>query len=916
MLSSSAQVPLAWKTRAFDTNSIYRDVRPHGETILQMVKSCPDLPDRFWTHGVVCINGDEVSRDLWHVIRPKASDPARPIIVTMHMPMAGGGGGGKAGSILGIIAALALTVLTAGIGSGALLGATSAAIGAAVGLSAGAGASILAGVVGIAGALAISALTAPPAVKENNKASVTDDAKESASADGNVIEPGGAIPRVIGTRKVFPALACEPLTELVDDDEYVEALYILNGPHLLTDIKMGDTAIIDADDVEYQTREGWTDDTLQTLVTRQGRTVSPQLEMSTHAVDSENPDALKNQGNPAASLPVWHSTATRNAPDEVWLHFLLPQGISLNGSTTNDQSIPIRIRLRKRGDVTWINLPEVHISDRTLSQKRRAVILKFGTNLAPKTNVPSRAGFVAAYNSVPAQTIAPAAAGWTADASFNNGGGGGPLYRGTEGTTSLKQIYLYSNRAEIWLDPAVFPPGIYDIQVKRGMTFDTSTLVKSTYTYAGAIYSFFDYYTNGTGLQSIKVARENLAEQLYLNRVISVWNDIPITEAGLATIAIKARNRRVEALSTVASGYVKDWNGSSWSNWITTSNPAPHYVDILSGALNLDPLPIDIRDDTGLVAWRTLAASKNWTVDLIIDDYRTQDALQLVASCGYARPYQSEIYGVTVDKDVSADAPMQVFSPRNSTGFRWEKAFAKVPDGFILTYRDAAADYNDNQIIVFRTGYGGGPGGIYETVTYDGLVNIDKVRARALFDLDQASLRSTFYYLDTDGEAILCRRGDLVAVAHDVILKRSSSARVKRKILSGGNIVSLLLDGTIPVVNNVDMHGVANMHAVTDMHLVGQQTGIAIRRTDGTISTHAIKDAEGEKALITLTTPIADTAVIEGFDDTNNESGCLIVSGDIGSEYKRLLVSGITPNADLTFSLTLVDEAPSLVRGT
>jgi hypothetical protein len=925
-------VPLAFKPRAFDFDNIYRDVRQHGESIADMVRSIPVLPARFWTVGEVCVNGELVPRAMWHSVRPKATSAERPIVVTMHMPLGGGGGGGGGGkgsglAILGIVAALALTIVTAGISSGLLLGAASNAIAVGLGTTLGVtvsgavGQAVLAGAVGIVGALAISALTAPPAVQSGRTArsgaSAVDDAREAASASGNVIEPGGAIPRVLGTRKVFPVLACEPVTELVGTDEIVEAIYILNGPHQLTNIRVGDSEITEAQDITYITKEGWPDDYVQTFITRQGRTTTPQIEMSTHQVDSENPDLLKDPAHPDRDIPVWHTVAGRSSPDEIWLHLLLPQGLSLAGSTTNDQSIPFRIQMKRRGG-TWKNLPELHISDRTLSQIRKAVVIKF-SNPPSSTipTVPSQKGFVAAYAVVPDSVVVQTFPGWTADASFSTGGGTNFLIRSNEGTTSVKNVWLFDNRAEIYLDATAFPPGTYDIRIKRGFTYDTSNFVKSTYVWTpqGFAITFFEYYLGSGVTPKIQQARQNLAEQVYLTRVVSIWNQQPVPIPGFAMIALKARNRRIEAVSTVASGYVRDWDGSGWNTWTTTGNPAAHYVDILTGALNLDPLPSDLMDSASLVAWRTLCASQLWRADIIVDDYRTQDALQLLASCGYARPYQSEVYGVTVDKDRSGDVPMQVFSPRNSSGFRFDRAFAKLPDGFRVTYRDVADDYNDAETVVYRTGYLGGDAGIIETVNYDGLVDLSKVQARARFDLDQAEQRSTFYYLDADAEAILCRRGDLVAVQHDTISRRQGSGYVKTKILSGGNIVGLKLDQSMSITNELNMHAVTDMHAVLDMHLVGRQTGIALRRTDATISMHALANGTGETQDLFLATPIANVATIEGFVDTGGESGCLVVSGDVGTEYRRLLVSVINANADLTFSLTLVDEAPALVRG-
>src|SRR5262249_40651224 len=148
----------------------------------------------------------------------------------------------------------------------------------------------------------------------------------------------------------------------------------------------------------------------------------------------------------------------------------------------------------------------------------------------------------------------------------------------------------------------------------------------------------------------------------------------------------------------------------------------------------------------GLVAWRTLCNSNSWTCDSIINDTRTQDVLSLLASCAYARPYQSDVYGVIVDNDRSGDAPIQVFSRRNCSNLRYERAFARVPAGFNVTYRDDSLDDDQAQVTVYQRDPTDSDLTLLESVSYDGLVDVAKVTKRAQFDLDQANLRSTFYY--------------------------------------------------------------------------------------------------------------------------------------------------------------------------
>ena len=275
---------------------------------------------------------------------------------------------------------------------------------------------------------------------------------------------------------------------------------------------------------------------------------------------------------------------------------------------------------------------------------------------------------------------------------------------------------------------------------------------------------------------------------------------------------------------------------------------------------------------------------------------------------GYTK-YPSQ-YGVTIDKDRTGDSPVQVFSRINASGMRFDKAFIRVPQGLIVNFRDAEDDDNRSQEIVYQRDPSIATTGLLETITYDGLIWSETVVARAQFDLDQANLRSTFYTLDADIESIVCRRGSLVALQHDVLNSRAGDAHIVSKIhsISPDMITGFTLDAQIHVTSGLDLHATTDMHLVTDMHDIGVTTGIAIRHTDGSISTHLLTGVTGDASTITLSVPIVDDGTIIGFNDTNREYGSLLVSGDLGSEYIRLLVLSITPTKSKGEN-RIVDEA-------
>jgi hypothetical protein len=298
---------VAWAPNPFGTydGNVFRAIRPAGMTIAEILATIPNLPANFAEAGTVCLNGEPIERRYWARVKPRQDGPL-PVSVTLHMPLRGGGQGVK--SAIAIVAAIAVIAAASFISGGALAIPAFQAFGAGVGslfLAGNIGAIAASAAVTLAGSLLVQALTPPPVIPASPGAG-GDSSKGSASAEGNVVSPGGTFPRVCGTMKVFPSLAMEPLIEIVGDDEVVSALYALGGPHEIDDVRVagatvsqtlvtvqvthdpsgwhGSTAgalteIVDTADISVETRQGLVDDDPLTLITRQNRSSSSNVSL-------------------------------------------------------------------------------------------------------------------------------------------------------------------------------------------------------------------------------------------------------------------------------------------------------------------------------------------------------------------------------------------------------------------------------------------------------------------------------------------------------------------------------------------------------------------------------------------------------------------------------------------------------------
>lgn len=863
---------------------------PVGLTVAELVDRM-DLPSVFRKHGEVRVGDKPVPRGAWHLVKPKPEAGGIVNAVTFHAPIMGGGGdGGK--NPLAVIAGLALTILSGGA-AGGLFGAggffqVSTTLFAAGSTSA----LLLAGGISLIGSLLLNALVPPPTLDAPADSGQAE-TRRNALARGNVLDPNGVVPRVVGERRVFPPLLCEPLVSFDGDDEVVEAVYGLSGPHRLNEVRVGAAPVEDVIGLEVQTRDGFPGTPRQTLVRRYARTESVNAELRPHQIDDVDGTKLDPEIDLARALPQPRVIATRPRPDEHELQLTWPQGMGRPATPDDLVRTPIRLRIRQRGTTTWRNLPEIHYRGADFRQLRATIRLIWRE---PETIAPTGGtskGFVAIYTSVPNQTIAPPTPGWTADPYFYAGSGDTYATSANLGATGVQNYTMSRYTVEFILDPAEWAPGVYEVEMTRGATVRNALWVDSAYTYSSVIYDLFGYFG---APPTIPFSRDDLVDTIALTRSMSVFNSNPVQTDDYALIAVRGRNVNIERLSVLAGGWVRDWNGTGWDEWAITSNPAPHYRDILVGAQNANPLPRENLDDDALLEWRTECNLAGYVCDALVSDTSVDEALTVVAGCGYARPYASDRWGVIRDYNRSAETPVQMFTPRNSANFSWQKAFADLPDGLRITFDDAALDYEPRQLSVFRRNITRDNGRM-EQVRYEGVTTEAAAIARAQYDLAQLELRATLFSVNVAQDALVCRRGSLVGLVHDAIARQGGYARVIEDGPDG-----LRLDAKVACSNEVEGYAVTDIYDVENVWALGTATEAVIRYPDGEIVTVALDNVTGDSDLLEPVTPPAQVV----------PAGSLVSTRVLTQEFRRMIVFDMRFKPDYQASLTLVDEAPEI----
>jgi len=323
-----------------------------GATLAEIVDDAtPDMPPAIRSDLrvvlVTATGADVVPSGLWHRVRPR---PGVRVVIR-SVPT-----GNAWRSILMIV------VTIAAISLGQLWG---AALGEALHISAGLATSLITVGVGAIGMLLINALIP-----------VRKDEKEyggfSINGWKNTSNPDGPVPAPLGRLRMAPYYAAPPWTEIVGDIQYQRAAFVWGyGPLTIADLKIGDTALSEYDEVQIEHRHGWSDDEQLTLYTQQvieeGLSIDltrpwPRNDDGSYREAPVDPDGGSGGGTGSGGTittiekPQVRYTATDIAQVGVILGF--PTGLCAYDDDGNRQNytVTVRIRQRRLGETAWIDV--------------------------------------------------------------------------------------------------------------------------------------------------------------------------------------------------------------------------------------------------------------------------------------------------------------------------------------------------------------------------------------------------------------------------------------------------------------------------------------------------------------------------------------------------------------------------------
>ena len=352
--------------------------------------------------------------------------------------------------------------------------------------------------------------------------------------------------------------------------------------------------------------------------------------------------------------------------------------------------------------------------------------------------------------------------------------------------------------------------------------------------------------------------------------------------ATFLTLRVRATDQLhgiIDSLNLIVTRELRKWNkiGQSFDAPVATRDPAWAYLDILTGLGNARPITDEAKyiwlDD--LADWATANTAGDRYYDEVVD-YRTSVFDALTVSCGVGRAALSNRDGKwTVILEQAAPTPVQYFTPRNSWGFNSVKKFLHFPHAFKVRFNSEDSGYQEDEMIVYDTGYDSGSATDFEVLQLQGITDADQAWRTGKYTLAALRLRPELYTFNADVEHIVAQRGDHILASHDIPLWGNSYGRITD---INGNIVT--------TDEAVDLDG-------------GTSYVMRVRLDDGT---SVIEDltAQGGADLYTHTfTPSIPAGI---------QVGDLYMIGEVGSETQELVVISVVPTGDLAAKIVCVDH--------
>jgi hypothetical protein len=374
----------------------------------------------------------------------------------------------------------------------------------------------------------------------------------------------------------------------------------------------------------------------------------------------------------------------------------------------------------------------------------------------------------------------------------------------------------------------------------------------------------------------------------------------------------------VDDFNALCSSKLPTWDGANWDTVAETANPAALMRYLLTTRHGLSgPYTTSKLDNTALVALFEWCVAQGLEFNFIADSEKsTWERLTQVLSAARASVTTDVdgLWGAAIDQP--GKTPKQLFTPRNSWGFKVSRGFMELPHALRVSFVDEEDDYDQKEFFVYADGYDKSTATNIVSWDYPGVTNWDDIWKMARRHLAKLLHRQFSISVNTDWEWLAIHRGNMVGVASDVLMNEFGTARILRLLFEvDGEEVLVGRAADIPLDeldNPLVPIGVQLDDTVIFSDPAPARYGIAIRDRSSALTTYEIVAEYGEERDVLRFSYALAAAQAPSL-------GSLCSVSILGEEYDEYLVSAITPVENLAAELVLIpyamDEIEASVSG-
>ena len=832
---------------------------------------CPGREESVYARSLalcrVRLDGSELSRDKWRETYPAPG--AR--MEFLYAPGKGGGGKNVLSSVLSIVVAVAAVWAGPALaGAMGLVTSTGALTTVGTLVAAGTTAAIM-----VAGGWAINSLfpVSQPSLSASQQALETSQTY-SISGGQNSANLNGYVPLVLGTYRMTPPLGAKSWTMRSGDDQYFNMLVIWGHADVsVTDFRIGETPLSKFSGVTHVFH---------------GASTGNDLRYFAKSYNEQSIGATLDY-----NVPVTRSVGEC---DSISVEIAFSSLANLSSGSAQATSVQFKIEYALEGSNSWktfastyaFHCPAQYVDCYTGASESDAWASSDGTwHVRQSDSDWSNPNWTNGKIQVTDPHFSPYPVESYSDShkhhewrfracDYNAGTVNYVTITGSQ-TTTLARTFEWS-----------VPHGKYQVRITR-LTPDTD-----------------DATIQDTGVWNIARAITNKA---------AFNTPLPVACSELRIKASEELSGYVSDFNALVKSYIPDWNGSSWVK-DETANPASELRYILTSQHgSYRPWTASKIDEESFREFHDFCEKEGFTFNYVCDtEMLTWKRLSQIAAAGRGAVTLDNDGKFSIIIDKAGKVPVQMFTPRNSWGLTVQRSFTRAPHALRATFRDASSDYDEVQNYVYADGYNASNATNILEWECEGKTNWNEVWRFGRYYLASMKLRPETITLSTDWEWRMCRRGDLVAVASDVLTNTFGTARIQRLIYSvDGELVYVGREEDIPHDDSgADLLpvGVQLDDSVYYSEPSPARYGIAVRLSTGRLATYEVQPKYGEESAdLTFMYALSAAQV----PPLGALADVALFGSDGEMEYGEYLVSGITPGDDMSADLTLIPYAPEIM---